>query len=72
LFAGQLTVIAAVEKAPETAMSAPPYDTAGRLLEMRMVYPTIATLELAMMNGARSFVLSASTAKVMVKVNAPT
>lgn len=72
LFAGQLTMTAAEVNAPETAMTAPPYETSGRLPVMRTIYPMMAREELAMMNGALSFVFSAYTAAVMVKVNATT
>ena len=72
LFAGQLTTVTAEGKIPATAMTVPAYAADGRLSVMRIMNPTMASEVLAMMKGALSFVLSASTATIMVKMNAAT
>lgn len=59
LFGGQLARIVPAPKVPDKAMIVPPYDTSGRLLVRKMVYPTRDIVEPKRMNTALSFVFSA-------------
>ena len=66
MFAGQLKTIARAGKVPAETMIVPTYDIPDQRLVRSIMYPTIPTTELPMMNGALRFVFSANTAMVMV------
>ena len=51
---------------PAETTIVPAYDIPGQWLVRSMIYPTIPTVVLQMMNGALRFVFSANTATDMV------
>ena len=66
MFAGQLNTIARAGKVPAETNIVPAYDNPDQRLARSIIYPTIPTAELPMMNGALRFVLSANTAMDIV------
>ena len=57
-------------KIPAATTIVPAYDSPGQRLVRSIIYPTIATEELPMMNGALRPVLSANIAMYMVVMKA--
>lgn len=55
---------------PATARIVPVYDSPGQRLVMSKMYPTRATVEPQMMNGALRFFFSTNTATVIVVTKA--
>ena len=72
MFAGQLRTIALAGKMPAATTIVPAYDIPGQRLVRSIMYPTILTAELPMINGALCLVLSTNIAVDMVVMKAAT
>jgi hypothetical protein len=65
-------MIAVEGNIPAVTMIVPAYERPGQWLLISIIYPTRATVEPPMMNGALRFVFSANTATVIVVMKATT
>ena len=72
LFTGQPKMIGPPGKMPTATTIIPIYDSPGQWLMRSIIYQTIATAELLMMNGTLHPVLSANIAVYMVMMKAMT